>query len=334
MRRLSLGGKGPYASGLPPLAEIRLRVRSLLPIACLAALAAACTSVPPLPVETGQLFLWEVERPDGQGGVAHVLGSVHMAEDPLAFDPAVDRALAEAEALVLEVDPEQLEPAEMARLTFEKGYFGDGSRLDELLDPEAWTALEQHAGALGLPLAMFRPMEPWLALLTLQVASLQGEGFDPGQGVEMTLSRAAEESGKPMLGLETAAEQFDAFDALPLEVQERMLRDFLLGGEGDTGARGAETVSLLIDAWHKGDAARIEAEVFAELGRDPSMEPYFERFYFARNRDMARDIAELVDGGGRWFVAVGAAHVVGARGIPSLLTERGYAVRRVPKTRP
>jgi uncharacterized protein YbaP (TraB family) len=180
---------------------------------------------------------------------------------------------------------------------------------------------------------MFRPMEPWLALLTLQVSALQSEGFDAGQGVEMTLARVAEESGKPMLGLETAAEQFDAFDALPLEVQERMLHDFLLGGGGDTGERGAETVSLLIDAWHKGDAARIEAEVFAELGRDPSMEPYFERFYFERNRDMARDIAELVDGGGRWFVAVGAAHVVGAQGIPSLLSERGYAVRRVPKTR-
>lgn len=311
-----------------------MRVRSLLQFACLAALAAGCTSVPPRPVETGQLFLWEVERPDGRGGIAHLLGSVHMADDALSFDPAVERALAEAEALVLEVDPEQLEPAEMARLTFEKGYFGDGRTLDGQLDPEAWAALGERAGGLGLPLAMFRPMEPWLALLTLQVAALQSEGFDAGQGVEMTLARVVEESGKPTLGLETAAEQLDAFDALPLEVQERMLHDFLLGDEGDAGQRGVETVSLLIDAWHKGDAARIEAVVFAELGRDPSMAPYFERFYFERNRDMARDIAELVDGGGRWFVAVGAAHVVGARGIPSLLSERGYAVRRVPKTHP
>lgn len=311
-----------------------MRSRLLLPIAWLAALAAGCASVPPGPVETGQLFLWEVERSDGQGGIAHVLGSVHMAEDPLAFDPAVDRALAEAEALVLEVDPQQLAPAEMARLTLEKGYFDDGRTLDGLLDAQAWAALEERADALGLPQGMFRPMEPWLALLTLQVTALESEGFDAGQGVEMTLARAAEESGKPMLGLETAAEQFDAFDALPLEVQQRMLRDFLVGGEGDdAGKRGAETVSLLIDAWHKGDAARIEAEVFAELDRDPSMQPYFERFYFERNRGMASDIAELVDGGGRWFVAVGAAHVVGAQGIPSLLAARGYAVRRVPKTR-
>ena len=310
-----------------------MRARLLLGIASLAALATACASVPPPPVETGQLFLWEVERSDGRGGVAHVLGSVHMAEDPLAFDPAVDRALAEAEALVLEIDPEQLEPAEMTRLVAQMGLFTDGRTLDQVVRPETWAALSRYLAERKLPASMFRTMEPWFALVTLQVTALEGEGFDTGQGVEMTLARVAEESGKPMLGLETAAEQFDAFDALPLEVQERMLLDFLLGSEGDAGERGAEAVSLLIDAWHKGDAARIEAEVFAELGRDPSMEPYFERFYFERNRDMARDIAELVDGGGRWFVAVGAAHVVGAQGIPSLLSQRGYAVRRVPKTR-
>jgi uncharacterized protein YbaP (TraB family) len=315
------------------LAENGLRARFLLPIACLAALAAACASVPPPPVETGQLFLWEVERPDGQGGIAHLLGSVHMAEDPLAFDPAVDRALAEAEALVLEVDPEQLEPAEMARLVAQMGLFTDGRTLDQVVRPETWAALSRHLAERKLPASMFRSMEPWYALVSLQVLALEVGGFDAGQGVEMTLARVAEESGKPMLGLETAAEQFDAFDALPLEVQERMLHDFLLGGEADAGGRGAETVSLLIDAWQKGDAARIEAEVFAELDRDPSMQPYFERFYFERNRDMAHDIAELVDGGGRWFVAVGAAHVVGAQGIPSLLSQRGYAVRRVPKTR-
>jgi hypothetical protein len=310
---------------------LQARARALLSLVLPAALA--CASVPPPPVETGQLFLWEVARPDGRGGVAHVLGSVHMAEDPLAFDPAVDRALAEAEALVLEVDPEQLAPAEMARLVAEIGLFPDGRTLDQVVRPETWAALSRYLAQRRLPASMFRPFEPWYALVSLQVMALEVEGFDAGQGVEMTLTRVAEDQRKPTLGLETAAEQFDAFDALPLEVQERMLHDFLLQDQEDGGERGVEAISLLIDAWQKGDAARIEAEVFAGLASDPSMAPYFERFYFDRNREMAHDIAELVDGGGRWFVAVGAAHVVGARGIPSLLSERGYAVRRVPKTR-
>ena len=307
-----------------------MRARVLLPIGLLAALASACATAPPPAVETGQLFLWEVARGDGSGGMAHVLGSVHMAETALAFDPAVDRALADAEALVLEVDPEQLGPEEMAKLTLEKGHFQDGRTLDQLLAPEVWAALEQRAAALGLPIAMFRPMEPWLALLTLQLMALQQQGFDPGQGVESALTETADEEGLPTLGLETAESQLAVFDALPLELQQRMLSEFLLGGGDDE--HSDEQLAVLIDAWRKGDADRLEAEVFAELDRDPTLAPYFEGMYFERNRSMAQGIAKLVDGGGNWFVAVGAAHVVGAQGIPSLLSERGYAVRRVPKT--
>ena len=309
-----------------------MRARVLLPVALGAWLAAGCASIPPPPVETGQLFLWQVERSDGRGGVAHLLGSVHMSKETFSFDPAVERAFVDADTLVLEVDPRELEPAEMARLAVAKGQFTGGRKLDQAVDPETWAALTRYLDERRLPLAMFRPLEPWYALLVLQLMALEVEGFDPGQGVETTLARVAEEAGKPMLGLETAAEQLDVFDALPLEVQERMLREFLLQDEGDGGQAGAQGLSLLIDAWRKGDAARVEAEVFDELARDPSLTPYFEHLYFERNRHMAHDIAELVDGGGRWFVAVGAAHVVGARGIPSLLSQRGYAVRRVPKS--
>jgi len=311
----------------------RSRARSFLPLllAASASFAAACATPPTPPVETGQLFFWEVARGDGEGGIAHLLGSVHMAEDALAFDPAVDRALADADTLVLEIDPEELGPAEMAGLTLDKGLFSDGRTLDQVLDPAGWAALEGRAAELGLPVAPFQAMEPWYALITLQLMALQRDGFDPGQGVETSLARVAEESGKPTLGLETAESQLAVFDALPEGLQERMLREFLLQ-EDDAG--GSENVSVLIDAWRKGDTARLEAEVFGGLGRDPSFEPYFELFYFERNRNMARGIAELVDGGGSWFVAVGAAHVVGAQGIPSLLAERGYAVRRVPKTQP
>ena len=47
---------------------------------------------------------------------------------------------------------------------------------------------------------------------------------------------------------------------------------------------------------------------------------------------MARRIAELIDQGGEWFVVIGAAHMVGAEGIPALLADRGYIVRQIEKT--
>jgi hypothetical protein len=171
-------------------------------------------------------------------------------------------------------------------------------------------------------------MEPWFALLTLQMIALQREGYAIEHGVESQLAEDAQEDGKPTQGLETPEDQLAAFDALPLDLQERQLRDFLERRAGEGG-----DLTLLLDAWRKGDDARLEQELFGELERDPSLAPYYELFYFDRNARMARGIAERIDAGGRWFVAVGAGHVLGARGIPSLLAREGYRVRRVPKTR-
>jgi uncharacterized protein YbaP (TraB family) len=304
---------------------LRRHRRLLLPAATV--LALACATPPPAPVDTGELFLWEVARPDGDGGVAHVLGSVHLSEHELRFDPAVDRALDAADTLVLEIAPEDLDPVGLASLSVEKGHFPDGRTLDRAVAPDTWRLLAERVAEYGLPLASFRRMEPWFALLTLQNVALQREGYAIEHGVESQLAQDAQEDGKPTQGLETPEEQLAVFDALPPDLQERQLREFLEqdGGNGD--------VSLLLEVWRKGDDAWLEQELFGELVRDPSLAPFYELFYFDRNARMARGIAERVDAGGRWFVAVGAGHVVGARGIPSLLARHGYRVRRVPKTR-
>jgi uncharacterized protein YbaP (TraB family) len=278
-------------------------------------------------VETGQLFLWEVARSDGSGGRAHVMGSVHLSDDEIAFDPAVEQALSSAQTLVLEVAPEELDPALMSELTAKAGFFEDGRTLEGVLSPETWQLLKERLERDRLALDLFVEMEPWLVGITLQLVALEMRGFDPDRGVDMALARSAEAAGKSIVGLETAAAQIAALDTLPIATQELMLRSVLEhDGDGDEG------MPLLLDAWRKGDATRIEAEVFAGLDEHPDLVPFFEAIYFERNRRMASGIARIVDGGGQIFVAVGAAHVVGERGVPALLAARGYAVRRLPKT--
>jgi uncharacterized protein YbaP (TraB family) len=295
-------------------------------VAVCALLLPACASVSP-PVETGQLFLWEVARSDGSGGRAHLMGSIHLSDDEIAFDPAVAQALSSAQTLVLEVAPEELDPALMSELTAKTGFFEDGRTLEGVLTPETWQLLKDHIERDRLAPELFVAMEPWLVGITLQLVALEKRGFDPDRGVDMALARSAEAAGKSIVGLETASAQIAALDSLPIATQELMLRSVLEhDGDGDEG------MPLLLDAWRKGDAARIEAEVFAGLSEHPDLVPFFEAIYFERNRQMASGIARIIDAGGRSFVAVGAAHVVGEQGVPSLLAARGYAVRRLPKT--
>ena len=257
-----------------------------------------------------------------------MLGSIHLGDDAPDFDPAILAALDAADTLALEVSPQELEPTAMARLMAERALLPEGQTLGKVLAPDTWKRLKERLRAVGLAPENFVQVKPWVVALTLQVAELRQEGFASEQGVDLSLARVAEANGKRIVGLETAAAQLDTLDSMPLSTQERLLREALDAGSPG----GAETLSLVLDAWRKGDAAQIEAQVFEGLGEDAELQRYYELFYFERNRHMADAIARGVDGGGRWFVAVGVAHLVGEEGIPRLLAKQGYAVRRVPKT--
>ena len=52
-----------------------------------------------------------------------------------------------------------------------------------------------------------------------------------------------------------------------------------------------------------------------------------------RNQNMAEHIDELLREARTWFV-VGAGHMVGEQGIPTLLAGRGHRIVRIPKTPP
>ena len=257
-----------------------------------------------------------------------MLGSIHLGDDAPDFDPAILGALEASDTLALEVAPQELEPEAMARQMAERALLPEGRTLRDVLAPDTWKRLSERLQDAGLAPDAFLQVKPWVVALTLQIAELRRQGFASERGVDLSLARVATADGKPIIGLETASAQLDTLDSMPLSTQERLLRETL--DEGSPG--GADTLSVVLDAWRKGDAARIEAVVFDGLGQDAEMRNYFEIFYFARNRRMAQAIADGVEAGGRWFVAVGVAHLVGDQGIPQLLAKQGYSVRRVSKT--
>ena len=276
--------------------------------------------------ETGRLFFWKVESPTGAGGIAHLLGSVHFGRPDFRFDPAILEALEGSDALVMELDPEDVTSERMSALLQEMGRPPEGETLSDLISLETYDALADALQRSGYSIAGLDPFKPWVAIVFLSSLAVQSGGLTREQGVETQL---IERAGTRMetIGLETPEEQMALFDGMPLEHQEEILRGLI--SEGDAVHYVTDAI---VEAWLRGDMERLAELALIGSHDDEGATAFHQAMYLNRNQSMAREIAALVDLGGEWFVVIGAAHMVGDGGIPALLGERGYTVRQVEKT--
>ncbi len=70
-------------------------------------------------------------------------------------------------------------------------------------------------------------------------------------------------------------------------------------------------------------------EILSESVREhPRLMPVFDALFYRRNAAMAAKIEEYLKEKGRFFVVVGAGHLVGEKGIVELLKGKGFSVEQ------
>ena len=265
------------------------------------------------------LTLWRV---DGTANSVYLLGSIHLlrAEDhPLPR--MIDAAYADAEIVVMELDMDDLDPARTQAAFNRAGVMTDGTTLRELLGEEHFRAAEEAAAVIDVPLDMLASSEPWLAAITVELMMLYRMGFNPLLGVEMTMTSRAAADGKPIEGRETVEEQIGFLDGLPLEAQREMLLQTLL-----QSADLDESIDALIDAWRRGDTATLEAQLLQGIEEQADLH---EALIVGRNHRWAETIKTWLDDDQDYLVVVGALHLVGDDGVPSLLAAAGYGIQQL-----
>ncbi|TIX50113.1 TraB/GumN family protein [Alteraurantiacibacter aquimixticola] len=255
--------------------------------------------------------LWEVEQPS-TGNKAWLFGTVHALPDGVEWQSeAVEPAFAEARLLVVEIAG--LGDSGRAAAEFNARAYSDAlPPLLERVPAGDRAALAEALDDAGLEPASFDRTESWAVALTLSSALRSG---DPANGVDLALMGR----GKPLVGLESFASQYAIFDELPAAEQA----DLLLAVARE--AREGDPVNGL-EAWLTGDLARLEQLGRAGMLGDPELRKVL---LDDRNHAWAAAIAQRLEAGEAPFVAVGAAHMLGESGLPALLADAGYNVRRI-----
>lgn len=284
--------------------------RLRLALCSAALLAAASVAAQPL--------VW---RLSGGGTTHYIAGSVHALRDsdyPLPAAYAV--AYGATSRLVLEVDISESDGGQARRIALEAGRLPRGQKLCTVLGHNDCAEAERLAATAGLTLRTVSRYEPWLAALTLTADGMRRLGLDAALGVDRHLLERALADRRPVLGLETTAAQFAAFDGLPAAVQKRLLLDSLK--QMPTLPTEFEAI---VAAWRDGDLAKLAAQQQG-IGEAPEL----HRALFAeRHARWLPQLEKMLASTTPTFVVVGAQHLVGPDSLLLALERSGFAPQRV-----
>lgn len=269
----------------------------------------------------GQGLLWRVES---AGGTAiHLFGTIHSADPRVQHipQPVLD-AFDGDDTYTLEV----ILTKELELKFAQRMFLPHGRTLDDILGTKLFIETALAAKSYGLAPTQLRRLKPWGALTILSVPPSEFARLTAGElPLDGWLQHEAFKRGKKVHGLESIDEQIEVFNGMSEELQVAILR---------TAVDQAPEIESIFEELIQSYLARDTAKLYRLMERDKGdlseaqYAEFLERTLFRRNGVMAQRMErELATGSA--FVAVGALHLPGERGLLSLLEQAGYRVRRL-----
>jgi uncharacterized protein YbaP (TraB family) len=231
-------------------------------------------------------------------------------------------ALSQADSVVVEV----ILTPDVAYRMVQVMLLTDGRNLTDIVGAERFARITAVAGRYRLQGAQINRFRPWALMTMFSVppaeASRQGAGHP---ALDQVIQSTAQENGAALFGLETPEEQFAIFADLS-EAEQVAFLDAAVNLNPEI----EEIFERLKSAYLAGDLDtlyRLSKERTG--GVDPKlMDTFLTRAIDVRNERMVDRMGERLSAGNA-FVAVGALHLPGERGILRLLELKGYRISRV-----
>ncbi len=261
-------------------------------------------------VAHGTGLLWKVEW----HGVppSYVFGTIHSEDERVTTLPApVQAAFDRARSFTMEMVLESEASTALASAMF----LGDGQTLQGILGDELFEKAARALEGNGMPRQIIMGLKPWVVMVMLSMPKP-----DTGEFLDKVLYTAALKQGKPVYGLESVEEQVAVFEGLPLNDQITLLKAAI---EQSPSAM----IEQLIQAYLARDlAAMVALNEQSNTQLAPQLsEKITHRLLDRRNARMAQRMEPRLREGNA-FVAIGALHLPGEKGVLRLLEGRGYRV--------
>lgn len=263
-------------------------------------------------------LLWRISR-DGTPD-SYAFGTIHLADARVA-EPgaAVLAALSRSRTFAMEVAIDAMAASDV----FDLEQLADEGRLEPLIGAETYAQTLRILVGRGVSERVVARLKPWAAMLA--VAS-SGTG-NAGLALDSRLLTAARHAHLRVQALESVEEQVASFDSIPVATQVALLKHALAHRD----ALEVENETM-IRAWLEGDLAALVRFPARMNGQNPGVGRHYDELL----RHLVHDRTVLLNfrlaqplRTGRTFVAVGAMHLQGEKGLLSLIEQDGYRVTRI-----
>jgi hypothetical protein len=252
-------------------------------------------------------FLWKAES---QTAKVYLLGSIHLAKpDMYPLPDFVEKAFDESDALVVEINTENVNPMDMMA----KAMYGDKRTLKNELSEETYNKLAKMFDENKIMPFVYNRMKPWFAVMMVLTMELAKAGYEKDLGIDKYFMDKAKDK-KDILELESLDFQVNLFDNELEQFQEQFVKYSLMDQENMINE-----VDELVRLWKTNNVDEMERIVLQEVEQNEEFKPLMNKMYGERNNNMLKKIEGYLQTDKTYFVVVGSAHLVGEKGIVKML---------------
>jgi len=275
-------------------------------------------------------LLFRIDKPGIKS--SWLFGTMHLTDERVTdLTPEARKALENASIVTIEtlgiLDPVAMQKKLLSRP--ELTMFLDETRLTDFMDEKQRAIIEKGLAQKGMRLPLVNRMKPWVLTGMLSVPACEMARKQKGvEIVDIAIARHAQTNDKELVGLETVTEQLEAMASLPMSFHVKGITDVLRNPEMSEDA--FETMIQLYDNGQIGVIWPLLRHIYTSgenlSGANDADNAVFEEVMVnIRNKTMLDRSLDLLNRGNA-FIAVGALHLPGEKGLARLYENSGFTV--------
>lgn len=269
-------------------------------------------------------FCWKITG--SSKGVVYLFGTIHVGTaDFYPLPVAIEDAFKKSNVLVEEININDEEDSKASvQFVRQYGVYPLGDFISNHLSEETRKYLAWYTDNNSMNPKVLMRLRPWVVGMMVGGAEIGHAGFEKKNGLDLHFANQAIRMKKPIIGLESNEAHLKLLASFNQTQQDQMLLMSVFNAK-----KQVDELQQIVKMWKTGDADGLAGTFMDSVRKYPFLKPIMVKIVDDRNDTMTQSIEGFLKTPKSYFVAVGAGHLGGERGILNQLRQKNYKLEQM-----